>query len=88
MPKIHARMSVEIEVTEEQFKQVMELAGWKPHKSLADVDIGTLPRCIQEINLSKSVPCDWDDGGYIPGSWLEYDIVESGLVSWENVAEV
>ena len=66
MPKIHARMSVEFEVPDEVFKRIV---------ADAKDDQGNI--CDTEIPLYlgiKPVPCDWDDGGYIPGAWLEEDI--------------
>lgn len=68
MPKIHARMSVEIEVTEAEFKKIVAEAK---HRNGA---CGDLPLSMYEHLIVRAKPCDWDDGGYIPGPWLEEDI--------------
>ena len=66
MPKIHARMSVEIEVTEAEFKKIVANAT-DEHGIVQDSEIPW-----HMITRAKS--CDWDDGGYIPGMWLDEDI--------------
>lgn len=61
MPKIHARMSVEIEVTENEFKKIVEESD--------NDDV-----CLEDWMIVRAKPCDWDSGGYIPGPWLEEDV--------------
>lgn len=68
MPKIHARMSVEIEVTEAEFKKIVEESREDRDNDGCD----DIP--IPENLIARAKPCDWDDGGYIPGEWLEEDI--------------
>ena len=78
MPKLHMRLSVELDVTEEQFTKIVEDARY--HNSVCDVEFPQLPPIVQsDIEIMKFSPCDWDEGGYIPSSWLEYDMEESGL---------
>lgn len=66
MPKIHARMSVEIEVTEAEFNKIVANAT-DEHGIVQDSEI---PWHL----TTRAKSCDWDDGGYIPGPWLEEDI--------------
>lgn len=66
MPKIHARMSVEIEVTEAEFNKIVQNAT----DEHGIVDDSEIPWHLE----SRAKLCDWDDGGYIPGMWLEADI--------------
>ena len=68
MRKIHARLSVEIEVTDKEFEQIVEEAKL-PNGSCDDV-----PLSLFHNLLGRAKPCDWDDEGYIPGPWLEEDI--------------
>ena len=72
MKKLHMRLSVELEVTDEQFAEVVQIAnesGW-----CDDVEYGMIPRSIQAmIEAGRYTTCDWDDGGYIPGPWIEED---------------
>ena len=63
MRKIHARMSVEIEVSEKEFEQIVD------RSRLESNDV-----YLEEWMIARAKPCDWDDGGYIPGPWLEDDI--------------
>ena len=83
MAKLHIRLSVEIEVTEEQLRHICyNLGDKRPGYEPDDVNVNQLPG---EIDLSKAIHCDWDEGGYIPGSWLEYDAVDAKIVSLEEV---
>lgn len=66
MPKIHARMSVEIEVTEAEFKKIVEES--KNGDGCIDDSL------LEDWMIVRAKPCDWDDGGYIPGPWLEADV--------------
>lgn len=69
MPKIHARMSVEIDVTEAEFKEIVAKAKDKDGE-ICDTEIPYwVVLCGDRVSQ-----CDWDDGGYIPGPWLEDDI--------------
>lgn len=70
MRKIHARLSVEIEVTEVEFNKIVEEARMDRDNDGCD----NIP--IPEHLIARAKPCDWDDCGYIPGSWLEWDIKE------------
>lgn len=68
MAKIHVRLSVEIDVTDEQMEK---LVGMSQHgENFCDVDV---IHVSEFIDMAKNKVCDWDFGGYIPGSWLEYD---------------
>ena len=72
MKKLHMRLSVELEVTDEQFAELVRIANedhwW------GDVEYGMIPRSVQAmIEAGKYTSCDWDNGGYIPGSWIEWD---------------
>ena len=68
MRKIHARMSVEIEVSEKEFEQIVDRSRLE-----SDSD-GCEDVYLEEWMIARAKPCDWDDGGYIPGPWLEDDI--------------
>ena len=66
MAKIWLRLSVEIEVTDEQMEKLVEMS--REDDRFYDVDV-----CDIEdfIDVTKSNPSDWDSDGYIPGDWLE-----------------
>ena len=68
MRKIHARLSVEIVVSDKEFDEIVEEAKL-PHGSCDDV-----PLSLFHDLIGRAKPCDWDDEGYIPGPWLEEDI--------------
>ena len=82
MPKLHMSVSVELEVTENQFRKIIErsLSCSEGRKYLCDMDYEMLPRDVKAmIDIKKFDVCDWDEGGYIPDSWLAYDAEDSGL---------
>ena len=68
MRKIHARMSVEIEVSDKEFEEIVNEAKL-PNGSYDDVPLSMFDHLIV-----RAKPCDWDDEGYIPGVWLKWDI--------------
>ena len=75
MKRIHMRLSVEIEVTDEQFECISQ----KVHTSggIWDINCSELPLPIQsDISEKKFTPCNWDDGGYIPAEWFAADCEE------------
>lgn len=79
MAKLHMRLSVEIDVTDEELQEIVDRQN-REWKSLTDTEYAELPRSVQvKIETKKFEPCDWDDGGYIPDNWLTYDAVDSGL---------
>lgn len=67
MKKIHARLSVEIEVSDEEFDKIVEEA--KIPCGYTDVPLDMFPELID-----RAKPCDWDEQGYIPNDWLIWDI--------------
>lgn len=70
MKKIHARLSVEIEVTDAEFAEIVKMSR-DGREFLSDVPLGYAPF---ERLIAKAKPCDWDDCGYIPAEWLQWDI--------------
>ena len=68
MRKIHARLSVEIEVSDKEFEEIVEEA------KLPNGSYDYVPLSLFHDLLGRAKPCDWDDEGYIPGPWLEEDI--------------
>jgi len=80
MPKLHMRLSVELEITDEQLIKIVEDAKAPTYEHLYEVEYDELPLTVQAmINAGNFTACDWDEGGYIPSSWLVYDAVDSGL---------
>ena len=80
MPKLHIRLSVEVDVTNEEFRQIAEEAIMPFGGGAYDVDYPTLPINVRNRLAIKDFKlCDWDEGGYIPDSWMEYDMEESGM---------
>ena len=67
MPKIHLRLSVELDVTDEQMQKLADI-----YNDYYDIELRQLENIGADI--SKAVPCDWDDGGYYPGPWFETDV--------------
>ena len=85
MAKLHMRLSVELDITNEQLVDIVSVSQcrWGDKSTVLDVDFRQLPDAIKVAILRdrKFVPVidGWDDVGYIPDSWLTYDAVESGL---------
>ena len=79
MAKLHMRCSVEIEVTDKELQEIVDEQLTMFGRG-CDVEYADLPRSVQvKIETKQFEPCDWDDGGYIPENWLEYDMEGSGL---------
>ena len=79
MPKLHMRLSVEIEVTDNELQKIVDEQLTMFGRG-CDVEYAELPRSVQvKLETKQFEPCDWDEGGYIPNNWLEYDMEESGL---------
>ena len=70
MPKLHARVSVEIDVSDKKFAEIIERSHGLKREVVIGDNLG--------IDWNNARPCDWDDGGYIPPEWLEYDAEEAG----------
>lgn len=69
MKKIHARLSVEIVVSDEEFEQIVEEAGGKDNCDDIDGFFYNHPEMLQ-----RAQPCNWDNFGYVPGQWLQTDV--------------
>ena len=79
MAKLHMRLSVEIDVTDEELQEIVDRQN-REWKSLTDTEYEELPRYVQDrIENRQFDLCDWDGGGYIPDSWLEADAEGSKL---------
>ena len=79
MAKLHMRLSVEIDVTDEELQEIVDRQLAEFGRG-CDVEYAELPRSVQvKIETKQFEPCDWDDGGYIPENWFEYDMADSGL---------
>ena len=79
MAKLHMRLSVEIDVTNEELQGIVDEQLTMFGRG-CDVEYAELPRSVQvKIETKQFEPCDWDEGGYIPENWLEYDMADSGL---------
>ena len=73
------RCSIEIDVPEKQFKEIIDrqLQEWG---QITETEYDELPLLVQQmIRIKNFETCDWDEGGYVPQEWLEYDAVDSGL---------
>ena len=77
MQKIHVRLSVELKVPDKVFKKIVDEATM-PNGNVSDTEVSWLKDFV-DFDTAKPVFEGWDDGGYIPDSWLTYDAVESGL---------
>lgn len=77
MKKLHVRLSVELEVPDKVFKQIVDEATLSSGTVL-DTEVSYLKDFV-DFETAKPVLEGWDDGGYVPSSWLMYDAVESGL---------
>ncbi len=75
---LHARLSVEFDVTEEQMRKIMDRATDHERGLIGDLDVSQIKDIV---DIKTSVPVDWDNFGYIPSSWLEYDLVDGELIA-------
>lgn len=79
MAKLHMRCSIELDVPDDLFRAIVDRANDDDH-GCDDVEYFMLPRSVQTMVETKQFEvCDWDDGGYIPGNWIDADAEESGL---------
>ena len=85
MQKIHVRLSVEVEVPDKTFKKIVDDA-LMPNGSLSDTEVSWLKDFV-DFDTAKPVLEGWDDGGYIPGNWLEFDAIESGLYEIKSTVD-
>lgn len=77
MQKLHVRLSVEVKVSDKLFKRIIDKHNTAQF-GVCDVDVEEIK---DEIDWDSAKPVfeGWDNGGYIPSSWLTYDAVESGM---------
>lgn len=82
MQKLHVRLSVEVKIPDKLFREIVE-DNRLPSGGFLDVEVSEI---ADKIDWDSAKPClkGWDEGGYIPSSWLEYDVKESGLYETEG----
>lgn len=75
MAKLHARVTIEIDVSNEELRKIVEQCA--NDGILYDYDLSEedVKRFIAEGRVAEG----WDDPGYIPDNWLMFDAVDSGL---------
>lgn len=79
MAKLHMRCSIELDVPDDLFRKIVDEAdggnsGWY------DTEYPGLPAEVRAmIDTKRFEVSDWDEGGYVPGSWIEADAENSGL---------
>jgi hypothetical protein len=79
MAKLHMRCSIELDVPDKVFKEIVD-RQLQEYGQVTETEYWELPLLVQQmINTKNFEPCDWDDGGYVPQEWLEFDAEESGL---------
>ena len=82
MAKIHARVTIELEIPNEEFIKIVEAHKFQ-HKNgaddLNDVDLDFDELTAERFSKNGTVNYSWDDVGYIPASWLLFDVFDSGL---------
>lgn len=87
MAKIHARVTMELEIPDEEMIRLVE-ANRLRKDDLCDVDLdcreGSIKSerfwkdgCVSSVDFS-------DDTGYIPSNWLLADALDSGLYEYNN----
>lgn len=82
MPRIHARVTIELDVTDEEFHRIMEDCTTADGSMVCDYDLSEeeVARFIKYGKVAEG----WDDPGYIPDNWLTFDAVDSGLYEWAD----
>ena len=82
MAKIHARVTLELEIPDDEFIKIVEAHKFKHSDGsddLNDVDLDFETLTAERFSKDGKVNYTWDDVGYIPGSWLMFDAFDSGL---------
>lgn len=81
MARIHARVTLEIEVPDEELRRIVE----ENDNGVGYVnDYDLTPEDAERFLKAGKVDPDWDDPGYIPSNWLMFDAVDSGLYSGDE----
>ena len=78
MKKVHMRLSVQIEVTDEEF-EYLRYKNKECGADCCDIEYDELPSGMRDtIAAGKFTASDWEDKGYIPGEWFQADWVIAG----------
>lgn len=81
MAKLHMRMSVEIEVTDEELRKIMDYAKRDVYHDLEDISCNEISDLGIDLMKNMKYADDWDDGGYVPETWLANDLDAAGITS-------
>ena len=74
MKQIHMRLSIVVDVTDDQFKEIAGNLVEDEVGCCCDVDYEEIPEEVRtKIENGEYQLSDWDDGGYIPADWIEFD---------------
>ena len=74
MKQIHMRLSIVVDVTDEQFKEIAGDLVEDENGRCCDVNYEEIPEEVRvKIENGEYQLSDWDDGGYIPADWIEFD---------------
>ena len=76
MAKIHARVTVELEISDDELRQIVEQSV-NPDGIVCDYDLSE--EDVEKFLKGGCVAHGWDDPGYIPDNWLMFDAVDSGM---------
>lgn len=79
MAKLHMRYSIELDVPDDLFREIVDKAN-EVNRGCGDVEYFQLPAEVRAmIDTKRFEVSDWDEGGYAPGSWIEADAENSGM---------
>lgn len=76
MARLHARVTLEIEISDEELHRIVK-ENINERGYVHDYDL-TVEDVERFLKTGKIDP-DWGDLGYIPDNWLMFDAVDSGL---------
>lgn len=85
MAKIHARVTLELEIPDEEFIKIVDESrviitdAGGCRDDLTDIDLDFEELTAERFSKNGTVNYSWDDVGYIPASWLLFDALDSGL---------
>lgn len=85
MAKIHARVTLELDIPDEEFIKIVDESrviitdACGCRDDLTDIDLDFEELTAERFNKNGTVDYTWDDVGYIPSSWLLTDALNSGL---------